>query len=644
MPITAEPTLEIVAPEAVDQAGPSTGNTSSRGSLAVLLVVWVLSLIWLGAFLRDNWVPHDEGMLAQSAERVLQGQLPHRDFDEVYTGGLSYLHAAAFKLFGTNLFSLRLMLFAFFLLWVPVLYYCASRFAGPLGAGLATLLGVAWSVPVYPASMPSWYCLFFATFGVAALFKYLETRARGWLFAGGLCGGLSFLVKSPGLYFIAAALLFFLYREQSQARLDDETHPSSSHLPGRFYPLFARICIFTFIISVVLLIRHLADLPEIYAFVVPALALGLALLARESRPALCADGTRFRNLFRLAVPFLAGAALPVALFLIPYVMSHSLGSFYNGVFVVPRLRIGMAVYLPPRLGALITLVPGVALFAFACFSKRRESPVVGAAVFAGFVAVLVASPHSNSVYRLAWFSAATVIPVIIVAGALVVFRGGAGWRLDELRRQQIFLIISATALCSLIQFPYSSPTYFFFVAPLAVLAALAILSAWDPRPRLLPALVAGFYMAFVMIVITPGFGLDGIDRWYRPAQPVEALGIPRAGILRVHPDDAETYRKVVSIVQAKAANGALYAGPDCPEIYFLTGLKNPTRMIFDGFEDYAHENDRVLGAIDATNPSVIVIDRLPYVSTPFSEDLREALAARFPEMAYIGKFEVRWRP
>jgi hypothetical protein len=151
-------------------------------------------------------------------------------------------------------------------------------------------------------------------------------------------------------------------------------------------------------------------------------------------------------------------------------------------------------------------------------------------------------------------------------------------------------------------------------------------------------------MAFVMIVITPGFGLDGIDRWYRPAQPVEALGIPRAGILRVHPDDAETYRKVVSIVQAKAANGALYAGPDCPEIYFLTGLKNPTRMIFDGFEDYAHENDRVLGAIDATNPSVIVIDRLPYVSTPFSEDLREALAARFPEMAYIGKFEVRWRP
>ena len=644
MQTITEQTLEMVAPEADDQAAVSTASTSSRQSLAVLVVVWVLSLIWLGAFLRDNWVPHDDGMLAQSAERVLQGQLPHRDFDEVYTGGLSYLHAAAFKLFGMNLFSLRLMLLMFFALWVPVLYYCASRFAGPLGAGLSTLLGVVWSVPVYPASMPSWYCLFFATFGVAALFRYLETRARGWLLVAGLCGGLSFLVKSPGLYFIAAALLFFVYREQSQARLDEETRASSLHLPGRLYPFFVRISILGLVISVALLIRHLADLPELYAFVLPALALGLVLLARESPPAQCADGARFRNLFRLIVPFLAGAALPVALFLIPYAMSHSLGSFYNGVFVVPRMRISMAMFLPPRLTALLALVPSVGLLAFACFSKRRESPYVGVGISVVFIATLIASTHSNTIYRSAFLSAAMVIPVLVVAGALIVLRGGAGWRLDELRRQQIFLILSALGLCSLIQFPYTSPTYFCYVAPLVALAALAILSSRNPSPRLLPVLAAAFYMAFVMFLVTPGFLLDGMSRWYLPARQDVAFGIPRAGALRIYPEEAMVYRQVISLVRQKATNGAVYAGPDCPEIYFLTGLKNPTRMIFDGFEDYAHESDRVLGAIDSVNPSVIVIDRLPLVSTPLPGDLRRTLAARFPEMMYIGKFEVRWRP
>ncbi|MGD0841822.1 MAG: glycosyltransferase family 39 protein [Candidatus Acidiferrales bacterium] len=589
-------------------------------------------------------MPHDDGMLAQSAERALQGQLPHRDFDEVYTGGLSYLHAAAFKLFGTNLFSLREMLFIFFLLWVPALYFCASRFASPLAAGLATLVGVAWSVPVYPAAMPSWYCLFFATFGIAALFKYIEARATIWLFLAGLCGGLSFLVKSPGIYYIGVVLLFFLFCEQSQARAENEAEASASKPPGKIYPLFLRLSILAFVAALALLIHRLAGLTELYYFMLPGLALGLALLAREARPALRTDGTRFRNLFRMAIPFLAGAVLPVALFLIPYAATHSLGSFYRGVFVAPFMRISMAVFLPPALGDLIALVPSVGLLAFACFSKRGESPYVAAAAAAGLVTVLVAAPYHPIVYQFDWLSAGTMIPVIVVAGALVVLSGRAEWKLDELSRQRMFLILSAAALCSLIAFPYSSATYFCYVAPLVALAALAIVSARSPRPRLLPAMAAVFYAAFMMFMVTPGFALDSMSRWYVPPQLTVPLGLPRAGALRVKPFDAAVYNRVISLVEQKARNGAVYAGPDSPEIYFLAGMQNPSRVIFDGMEDYAHETSRVLAAIDSANPTVIVINRLPAVSTPFPVDLREALAARFPEKRDIGKFEVRWQP
>jgi hypothetical protein len=42
----------------------------------------------------------DEGYFVEQATRVLQGQLPYRDFDSLYTPGLLYVHAVVFQLFG----------------------------------------------------------------------------------------------------------------------------------------------------------------------------------------------------------------------------------------------------------------------------------------------------------------------------------------------------------------------------------------------------------------------------------------------------------------------------------------------------------------------------------------------------------------
>ena len=150
-------------------------------TIVPILVLWIITGSYVSSQLYRGWIPHDEGTLAHSAERVLAGELPHLDFDDVYTGGLTFLHGTAFKTFGINLLSLRIVLLLFVLAWVPALFYIASRFVGPLGAGATVLLAVAWSVPSYPASMPSWYNLFFATFGTAGLLRFLENRRRRWL-------------------------------------------------------------------------------------------------------------------------------------------------------------------------------------------------------------------------------------------------------------------------------------------------------------------------------------------------------------------------------------------------------------------------------------------------------------------------------
>src|SRR6266852_3882316 len=87
----------------------------ARAHWLMLLLVWVVSGLYTAALLQRGWVPHDEGTIGQSAERVLDGQLPHRDFDDPYTGGLSYLHALAFSALGTNSASTRILLCLFFL-------------------------------------------------------------------------------------------------------------------------------------------------------------------------------------------------------------------------------------------------------------------------------------------------------------------------------------------------------------------------------------------------------------------------------------------------------------------------------------------------------------------------------------------------
>ena len=87
-------------------------NTLSRGQeLSLLAGVWAATTVWVWLRLDQGWVAHDDGAFAESALRVLDGQLPHREFAELYTGAMTFLNAGTFLVLGEDLFSLRLPLF-----------------------------------------------------------------------------------------------------------------------------------------------------------------------------------------------------------------------------------------------------------------------------------------------------------------------------------------------------------------------------------------------------------------------------------------------------------------------------------------------------------------------------------------------------
>src|SRR5664279_2062237 len=243
--------------------------------LVVLLAVMAIAGTYVGMHIGKGWVAADDGTLSQSALRVLQGQLPHRDFGEIYTGGLSFLHALAFRLLGVNLMSLRICVFLFFLAWLPTVYYIALRFTSPMAAGMVTLVAVVWSYPNYPAAMPSWYNLFFATFGAAALLRYLEVRTRRWLFIAGVFGGVSILIKVIGAYYVAGVLLFFAFLEQSENdSVDDQIEAKDWVYRG-----VSGTALLLFLVTIVNLLWARMTAAELYQFVLPAGVLaGLVLI------------------------------------------------------------------------------------------------------------------------------------------------------------------------------------------------------------------------------------------------------------------------------------------------------------------------------------------------------------------------------
>jgi len=609
---------------------PTLAEKAAPSRLRITLAVTLLLTAALSVpGLKRGWRPHDDGLLAQSAERVLQGELPHRDFDDAYTGGLSFLNALAFRAFGETLAAPRYLLLIFFLFSSAATFYIASQFGSPAAAAGITLLAAAWSVPAYPAAMPSWYNLFFALFGVAALLRFFETDHPRWTFLAGLCAGCSIAIKISGLYFVAAALLFFIAREQG--RRDSAGRAARS----RAYSLFVASGLVLFL--ALLLRLWIASGRAAYLLLVfaPAATVAIALARAEVRGGAGHSADRFAALLRDLAPFFAGVALPLLVLLVPYLVTGSTAALVHGVFVSPLRRTQAALWspLPPRV-ILYSLPPILLLIAAARWRNRLRAPLLAAVGIA--LALVLASPLAvPAMWPRIWMSFGASLPIAVPLALLPLGRASVSDR----NRHAAFLLVAAAALCSLIQFPYAAPVYFHYAAPLVLLAAFAVASFCAPRPALAWALGA-FYFLFAVAYDSQMF-IDLKHPLRYPDRLSAPLPGPRAGGTRVRAEEARQYEQLLPLIQAHAGAGdCIYAGPDAPEVYFLAGKRNPTRLTFDFLSDEPPAT--VVSAIEHHDVRVAVIRNDPEFSR-LTPELRDFLVHAFPNSTSTGRFEVRWR-
>lgn len=591
---------------------------------------WLLASAWVAAtllgwiYLGRGWIPHDVGTLAQSAERVLAGQLPHRDFVDMYTGGQAMLHALAFRSFGIEAMTLRWVFFGAWLAWIPVVWSLARAFAGPWLAAAATLLAAAATLPAYPEGMPSWYNLFLATAGAACLMRWVGDRRARWLVLAGAAGGVSMLFKIVGLYFVGGALLFLLWLEADDARGGASANDAA-------YRVVAAMILAIVTFAAVWVATIGGNGAGSIHFLVPPVAASAAVAARLLAPSGRNSGERLAALARAAGLLVVGVAVPVVPFLVPYVVSGSLGDLYQGVFVLPRLRLEFpAENSLPLLGFL-----PAALLAMWVGARSNVASLLGACA----VVAAVAMSHVDVAYRIVWWTLISLGPVVAVAGAWSLARTSAA---TSSARAGGVLALAVFAYANLIQLPYSAPIYFLYAAPLLLLAALAVgAQAASPTSRRHLLVLTTALCAFFVLRVDAGF-IHHLGFRYRPHQETERLELPRARGIRVAAHEKAEIEQLVAALDRIDAGGAILALPDAPEVYFLSGRPNPTPTLFDVFENAGARTERILSLVDSADLRVVVLNRRPVFAPPVEGPLLDGLRARLGFRAEVGRFVILW--
>lgn len=611
---------------------PIDGPLARASPHVVAAAVVICAAAYLWPFVDRGWIPHDEGTIAGDALRLMQGELPHVAFQDPYIGGMTWFYAGLFQLFGVDLVTIRGALYGAALLSTFVWYCIASHFARPLPAAAAALVALVWGFPNYFAGLPSWWVLLFASLAVLALMRFHHTGRARWLFSAGLMLGLACAFKQPAVYAVAAAWLAVAYHEGLERPAGTATGPR------RASDLALRIVgVSTILLGLAVLIGfHVrADMWVVLVLPIATLALFAAIEEWRYGRDLKSDRSEWR-LLQWTVMLAAGVAIPLALLIAPYARGGQLGPFFYGTFVLPQLRADHAGFpLQPPIVAL-GLVPYLLVVVRLALRRRPGSLELIAAWLLPAAAVL--GCRSMLGYYLTWnavrYSLLAIVPLVLVALSRTYDSAE-----PPARRADLFLVATMGASMALFQYPFAAPIYFCYAAPLIILALFGAVHLQDRfRPvHSIPLFAA--IAAFAVLSANRGYG-DTIGAMPEVRHFDHPLNIPRAHLF-VAADDAATYSKVVQLVREHGRGQFIHAFPDSPEMYFLTGRRNPTPANFDFFYPLSDRAMEQLWIDRGIN--LVVINHLPRFSPAVSSAQLARIRLLFSQGVRVQQFEVRWR-
>jgi len=186
---------------------------------AALCLLAATGLLFGLLFNRETALSYSIGYNLYGAERVLNGEVPYRDFHTLYPPATVYLNAVVFKLLGVRLYSALLAVFVFKTLATAAIYLAGRQVMPRAWAIVAALYSVVWLRPNGPfKAVPMHYGALLLAVGLCCLLRYQRSGRIYWVLGSGVAMGLLALFKhNIGAYALVgflACLVFDVTQEK----------------------------------------------------------------------------------------------------------------------------------------------------------------------------------------------------------------------------------------------------------------------------------------------------------------------------------------------------------------------------------------------------------------------------------------------
>ncbi|MBI4974678.1 MAG: hypothetical protein HZC19_02580 [Candidatus Omnitrophica bacterium] len=339
-----------------------------RSIMILTLALIVFAFLYFSFFSRFDIIAADEGYFNLACFRIMNGELPYRDFF-LHTPPLSYyLQACIFKIFGPSFFVGRLTMAVVGVFIVMLLVLISLRLAVMPYPLLPGLLFTFWGVSHIPYPSFNWYGLLSALTIIPVIFKFTDSGDRRCLMLTGLLTTLLCLTKQNlgAAAILSLAFYIVIYRFFNDGRkfvlikdifLDYIFIGLGASLATIPVMLFfymngalKDLVYYLFNFSYAALKMRMEAVPFPHLKISTFLILGIYLLF-----ACLAHGAIIKKRFKGLYTPVFIAALGTALFYkfaskdtIIYVVDHIKEGLLNGFFNLPALFILLAAYFSVR--------------------------------------------------------------------------------------------------------------------------------------------------------------------------------------------------------------------------------------------------------------------------------------------------------
>jgi hypothetical protein len=563
---------------------------------ALAAIVAMLAAAFLLVHFYDRfWYAPDEGNYAHVAQRILQGETLNLQVQDVHPGYISFANAAALKVFGPDLVSLRypLVLLAFLQAAALFSVFPAER---AWHATVAVIALTALGTIQFLNPTAHWYCLALTILLIAALTHMPRSGAR-LVTAGVLIATIALFRQLTGVLVGIGTIAYLLWEVQGQ--------------PGN--TLAARLLTTVMGAALSLYLLFATDVSGIVLFGIWPL-LFLAHLFR--RPT-----ARNRDVLVICGLVAAGIVVAVLPLLAYHVMHRSLLAWAEDVGPAAVALTRLDFFGRTNFAALI-------VHAMRQVVTARDLPLILNGAFWTAMPLLAAI---NGIVLLIWLTRST-------SGL------SAGARSAKVEPAPLPVIASFYAIVSV---HFQIPVYLYYTTGLSIASLLWL------APRLSGPAEAGHSISFSRVSLATATALAAIGVYFHAGQPasrsmadilqgrrvasVRASALPHCS-LKVDAAESGRYVAVVDLIQQRVPeHDAILAIPSNAELYFLSGRRNAFRFYNTalGVRDEAAV-EAVERVLRESPPKLITFNAADKYNTRASLQIMDVVKQRY---VLLGRYE-----